>query len=178
LTEFFTWLVNLIKELQCWSVVQPWERAVRVRIGKHAVLWEPGIYFRVPLIDSVKIVNNRMRVYPFPCQTVTTRDGQTLTVAGVVGFRVADPLAAMLKIAQPEMSCAAFAQSAIAEYIASRDLANVRIEGIEAAALARLTAVTSGIVFDFVRIVDFAAVKTIRLLQESWRPATNVEVHI
>jgi regulator of protease activity HflC (stomatin/prohibitin superfamily) len=171
--ELVKWLTDLVRSARCWQVVQPWERGVRVRGGKQTTLWGPGIHFRIPLLDMVRVVNTRLRIAAVPCQTVSTSDRIAVTCAALVAFRIVDPLAAMLRLHNPESCAAAFVQSAIAAHVGRHSLAALTAAGIEEAALDAVRKLGDGFVFETVSLVDFAAVRTLRLLQENWRPHTG-----
>ena len=171
--SFVEWLSRIFQGVKAWIIVQPWEKCVRVRLGKHTVLFGPGIHMRVPWIDEVFIVNTRLRISSVPAQTVTTADGKTVTVSGLVGFRISEPLVAMLTLQQPDTSCSALALTAISEAIAGNRLELLSPDAVEKFALSVLEKKVFGVAFDFVRVVDFAVVRTYRILNEQWRPQTG-----
>jgi hypothetical protein len=147
-----------------------------VRFGRWTKLWEPGFHLRIPFFDEVRVVNTRLNVATAPSQTLTTLDGRLLTVAAAVGFRIADPVKAMMLVRDPASVCAAIAQGEFAAYIAQRRLDEVRPMELELAVLSALSTFGgTAIVFEFIRLVDFAACRTIRLLQDSWRPNSGHE---
>jgi regulator of protease activity HflC (stomatin/prohibitin superfamily) len=156
-------------------IVLAWERGVLVRLGRNARILEPGFHWRIPYLDEVRTLNNRFRIACFPCATISTRDGKVMTCAGNVGFRIADPRAALLALSQPDDILAAMAQSAIAELVAERTAQDLTAAYIEARALASLRdfGAARGLEVEFVRLVDFAAVRAIRLLQGQWRPRSH-----
>lgn len=173
MSSLFDWLSSLFRGVRFWVVIQPWERAVHVRLGKRERVLGPGVHLRIPLADEVTVVNTRLRIAPVPCQTISTLDGKAVTVGAVVGFRVVDPLKAMRALQAPERACAAYVQALIARHLSSRQWAEIAVPGLEADALAGLDGFGGGgLAYDFVRVVDFAAVRTFRLLQEQWRPST------
>jgi regulator of protease activity HflC (stomatin/prohibitin superfamily) len=174
LNQFFQWLSELFQGVRVWTIVLPWERGLRVRLGRWTRLWEPGFHWRVPFVDHVRVINTRVRIASIPCVTVTTKDGKTVTVAGCVGFQIVDPYQALLTIQQPEDAAAALAMSALASYVLARDVDQLDIAELEGSALEVLRqAPLRGFAFTFVKIVDFAIVRTFRLLQEQWRPNTG-----
>jgi regulator of protease activity HflC (stomatin/prohibitin superfamily) len=173
-TEFFRWLIELVRGARFWRIVQPWERAVRTRAGKRAKVLDAGFHLVIPWLDEVRPINTRLRVAAVPLLTVTTKDGRTISVGGSIGFRIVDPLDAMLRLHHPTGLFPVLAQAAIAGYIVSRSLDALVVGEVEAATLDELReAAGAGIAIDFFRIVDFAAVRTYRLLDEQWRPHTN-----
>lgn len=175
MNALFEWLLSVIKELQPWLIVQPWERAIRTRLGRNPIVLDAGIHWKLPLTDSVFVINSRQRAYPFPSQTLWSKDGKSITAAGLVIFRVSDPFEAHMAMKEPEMICAAFAQAAITEYVSTHDLSEMRVEELRQYVLDALGAVP-GVAFDDVTITEFGAFRTIRLLQEQWRPETSLDV--
>src|SRR5687768_9571068 len=101
MTGFWQALIDFIRGLKWWTVVNPWERAVRVRAGKWTKVLECGWHWRIPFFDTIWLVNSRLRFAPFPCTTISTVDGKTVTAAGTVGFRIVDPLLAKMTWHQP-----------------------------------------------------------------------------
>jgi regulator of protease activity HflC (stomatin/prohibitin superfamily) len=171
--SLFESLINVLQRIKIWTTIQPWQRGVRVRLGKHTQLLEPGLHFRIPLLDTVATVNTRLRIAAFPSQTITASDGRPVTIAGNVGFRIDDPFKVLMALSHPEASCSAYAQAAAARWVASRAVADVTVSEFEVQALDDVRAAIPGVVFEFVTVTDFACVKTIRLLQEEWRPNTG-----
>lgn len=175
MNQFFEWISGALRAAKWWAVVMPWERAVRVRAGKHTRVWEPGWHWRIPFLDEVRTFNNRLRISTFPSLTITSKDGRTVTAAGLVGFRIVDPLRVILALQQPEHTCGALVMAFASEYLGTRAFAEVTAAEFETAALAALTHRVPGCQFEFVRLTDFAAVRTYRLLQEQWRPNTQTQ---
>jgi len=46
MSELLQWLANLVKGARFWAIIMPWEKAVRVRLGRHAAIWSPGFHLR------------------------------------------------------------------------------------------------------------------------------------
>jgi hypothetical protein len=173
-SELFQWLVGLIKDARFWQIVLPWERAVRCRFGKWTKLLEPGFHWRIPYFDEMRVANTRQRVASTSSQTVMTVDQRTVTVAANIAFRIVDPLGVMMRLQQPENICAAFAQGEFARFIAAHRLDELHPGDMEAHVVVGLQEfVGQGIAIDFVRVIEFCAVKTLRLLQEQWKPSTG-----
>src|SRR5688572_22622520 len=107
-----------------WTVIQPWEQGIRVRLGKKRVPLAPGIHFKIPYADHVYIQTTRRRYSNFgPC-TATSRDGQTITLAGAVGFTIADLDKLYDKLQNPEDALHAITTGTVAGYVAAHDIAD------------------------------------------------------
>jgi regulator of protease activity HflC (stomatin/prohibitin superfamily) len=174
MNELFQWIVGIIKDARFWQIVLPWERAVRVRFGRNPILWESGFHWRIPYFDEIRVANTRLRIACVPAQTITTLDGRTLTIDVSLAFRIRDPLVAMMRLQKPEDSCAGFAQIAVARFIKTRSYAEITLDELEAAVRAEMVELAGdGLAFEYVRVVEFALMRTIRLIQDTWRPHTG-----
>lgn len=174
MNELFQWIVAIIKGAQFWQIVLPWERAVRVRFGRRTMLWEPGFHWRIPYFDDVRAVNNRVRIASVPAQTIVTRDDRAVVVDVSVAFRIMDPLAAMLRLQLPEDSVAGFAQVSVAQYIRATEYSAINSEDLERTVSVGVAALAGpGVALEYARVVEFAPMRTIRLIQDSWRPHTG-----
>jgi regulator of protease activity HflC (stomatin/prohibitin superfamily) len=172
-SEFFKWLAEFLQKFKCWTVVQPWERGVRVRLGKAVKPLDPGPHFRVPLIDTIVLVNTRLRIVPFPMATVATPTGRTYSVAGSVGFSIDDPLASMMVLSHPEDGAAALVQAACARFVATADTDHITAEQIAGAAHVEVEKAIAGVSLKFVSVFVFTPVRPIRLLQDNWTAGTG-----
>lgn len=173
MTSLLEQIAKLFQGVKLWVVVRPWEVCIRVRLGKHTTVLQPGVHLRIPMADETIAVNTRLRIAAVPSQTITTTDGKTVTIGGSVGYKIVDPLEAMLALAQPHNTCPALVQAAISEYVADNSSSAITIPELEYHACTALNGRIKGIEVEFVRVVDYAVVKTFRLLQESWRPETS-----
>jgi membrane protease subunit HflC len=69
------------------------QQALVLRLGKvRSVLVEPGLYFRVPLVDVVHYLDKRVLDLDTPVQTVLSSDRQNLEVDAFARYRITDPL--------------------------------------------------------------------------------------
>lgn len=174
MTELITRILNFFGQFKLLLMILPWERAVRVRLGSRVRVWDPGWHIRLPFIDEVFLFNTRLRVADTGAQTLTTLDGHTLTVQIVVGFRIDDPLAAMLKMHNPEGTLAALVGSALAGIVSTSARADLSVTVIETRALAGVA--DSPYAIDFVKVRTFACVRTYRLLNDpGWASSVTIE---
>lgn len=164
--ELFTWILNFLREFKLLAIVLPWERAARVRLGNRVVVWEPGWHLRLPFIDHIEPLNTRLRIADANSQTLTTVDGHTLTIGMNVGFRIADPLAALLKMQHPEALCSALAGSLTSGFVSATTRADVTVAAIEAHVLEGMLRETT-YELDFVRVRNFCFARTYRFLLDN-----------
>jgi modulator of FtsH protease HflC len=74
--------------------VDPKEQAIVLRFGEPVrdVIGAPGLYVKLPFIDSVIFVDKRIQDLDAPKQEVLVSDNQRLEVDAFVRYRIADPL--------------------------------------------------------------------------------------
>ena len=76
----------------CIKVVPQARAYVIERLGLYQGTWEPGLHFKIPVIDRVaKRVNLKEQVVDFPPQPVITKDNVTMQIDTVVYFQITDP---------------------------------------------------------------------------------------
>ncbi|MBP0446141.1 SPFH/Band 7/PHB domain protein [Roseomonas sp. SSH11] len=93
------------------------------RFGRFTHLLQPGLNFIIPYIDSVgQRMNVQEVVLDIPEQSVITRDNATVTVDGIVYFRVMDPAKAAYQVQDLRGALTALAMTNIRAVIGEMDL--------------------------------------------------------
>lgn len=151
--------------LRWWVVVAPWEQAVRVRMGKHVTVLSAGVHLRIPFADRIFRQSIRRRFSSIPTQTVTTRDGQTVTVSGTMGYAIADVGKLYNTLHHAEDTINSEGQGVIARFVARNAFADCLPEAIEAHVANALDLRRYGLEGMEFFVTDFAAVRTYWLIQ-------------
>lgn len=160
-------LFEFLQKLVIWWVtVMPWQRGVHIRMGKNVKLLEEGIHLRIPFIDRVYIQTTRLRVVQAPLQTVTTKDGKTITILMCIGYVINDILLLYKTLYHAEQTLCNMMQAAVADEIYSRDLVDCIPSELESSVNHRMEGERFGLHFEYLKITGFAVVKTYRLLQD------------
>lgn len=175
MTGVFGQLGQALKSVfQWWIVIAPWEQALRVRRGKKVAYLRGGIHLRLPLVDRFFIQSVRLRVADLPIQTVTTQDGQTITLKGQLGYRILDLERLYNTLHAAQATIINLAPMEIADYVAGHQVEECDPRHIASDAQEAL----QGAFRDYglgnirVSITDYARVKTYRLItQDVWSEA-------
>ena len=86
-------LLALVCLLSSVYTVEENQYACTVRFSKIIHTTQtPGLYFKVPFLDSVKYFPKAMMLYDIPPSEVLTSDKQNMTVDNYILWRVSDPL--------------------------------------------------------------------------------------
>jgi regulator of protease activity HflC (stomatin/prohibitin superfamily) len=159
----------LSKIFNWWVIIMPWEQAVFVRAGKNSKKITKGMYLKVPFLDSVYIQTVRKRMIDMPVQTMSTKDGQAITIRSVVGYSIKDIEKLYNTISHPEMTIQGLVMSKIGEYINARTSKDINIKELEGIISNEVSKEDYGLSDINVNITNFAIVKTFRLIQDqSW----------
>ena len=81
------------------KIVQEYERGVVFRLGRLLGPRGPGIIFLIPFVEQMRKIDLRTVTMDIPAQEVITRDNVTVRVNAVAYFRVVDPNAAVVNVA-------------------------------------------------------------------------------
>jgi hypothetical protein len=166
--EIFNSIAEFLNKLfQWWFIVMPWEQAVFIRKGKNVKLLNAGIYFRIPFIDTVYIQTTRMRMIDLSVQTMSTRDGQTITIKSAVGYTIENVETLFNTMSHPEMTLGSMVMSYIAEYVSNNDCSAITPTKLETEVDKKMFEMKYGLKDINVRITTFAKVRTFRLIQDS-----------
>ena len=86
-------VLALVAAEQCFYTVEPDQYANTVRLSKTVkTVSEPGLYFKVPVIDDIKYFPKEVLLYDMKPSDVLTADSKTMQVDNYVTWRITDPL--------------------------------------------------------------------------------------
>jgi regulator of protease activity HflC (stomatin/prohibitin superfamily) len=105
-----------------------WEKAVVLRMGKIHGLKGPGIFWIIPIIDSVTSwIDQRVMVTPFSAEKTLTRDTVPVNVDAVLFWVVWDAEKAALEVQNYRNAIAWASQTALREVIGQMSLAEILV---------------------------------------------------
>ena len=106
------------------QIANQWERAVLLRFGKFRGLRPAGLFFIVPVVDTVaQFVDQRIRVTDFSAETTLTADTVPVNVDAIAFWVVWDAQKAVLEVEAFDDAVALSAQTALRNAIGKHELA-------------------------------------------------------
>jgi regulator of protease activity HflC (stomatin/prohibitin superfamily) len=109
-------------------VANQWEKAVVLRLGEFRGLKGPGLFWMVPIIDTVADwIDHRVMVSPFSAEKTLTKDTVPVDVDAVLFWVVWDAEKAALEVEDYRAAITWASQTALREVIGSLDLADILI---------------------------------------------------
>lgn len=121
-------IVILIFILSGIKIVKEYERGVIFRLGRLVGARGPGLFFVIPLLENMVVVDLRTVTYDVPSQEVVTRDNVTVRVNAVVYYRVVDPTKAVTEVFDYRFATAQIAQTTLRSVIGQAELDEVLSE--------------------------------------------------
>ena len=110
------------------KVASQWQKAVVLRLGKFQRLAGPGLFWVIPIIDTLpNWIDHRVMVTPFSAEKTLTKDTVPVDVDAVLFWVVWDAEKAALEVADYGAAIAWAAQTALREIIGQSMLADILI---------------------------------------------------
>lgn len=129
----FIFVVVLVAALvaSALKVADQWTRAVVLRLGRFHALRGPGLFFLIPVIDTIPYwIDIRVITSTFTAERTLTRDTVPVNVDAVLFWKVVDPMRAALDVADYQSAINWAAQTALRDVIGKTILADM-LEGRE-----------------------------------------------
>ena len=119
-------IIVALLTLAAIRVADQWERVIVLRLGKYQSLQGPGLFFIIPIIDSVPYwIDMRVITVSFKAEKTLTMDTVPVDVDAVMFWRVIDPEKAALEVAEYRAAIGWAAQTALRDVIGKTMLADM-----------------------------------------------------
>jgi len=111
------------------KVANQWDRAVVLRMGRFHALRGPGLFFIIPIVDSIVYwIDMRVITMSFTAEKTLTKDTVPVNVDAVLFWKVIDPQKAALDVADYQTAIGWACQTALRDVIGKTMLADM-LEG-------------------------------------------------
>lgn len=110
------------------KVASQWEKAVVLRLGRFRALRGPGLFWIVPIVDTIPSwIDHRVMVTPFSAEKTLTKDTVPVDVDAVLFWVVWDAEKAALEVEDYRAAIAWAAQTALRDIIGRMMLADILV---------------------------------------------------
>jgi regulator of protease activity HflC (stomatin/prohibitin superfamily) len=110
------------------KIANQWEKAVVLRFGKFTGLRGPGMFWIIPVVDSIAAwIDQRVMVTPFAAEKTLTKDTVPVDVDAVLFWVVWDAQKAALEVENYRMAISWAAQTALRDIIGKMMLADILV---------------------------------------------------
>ena len=110
------------------QIASQWDKAVVLRVGKFRKMAGPGMFWIIPVIDTIaNWIDHRVMVTPFSAEKTLTKDTVPVDVDAVLFWLVWDAQKAALEVENYRAAIAWAAQTALREIIGQMSLADILV---------------------------------------------------
>jgi len=111
------------------NIADPWDKAVVLRLGHFQSLRGPGLFFIVPILDTIPYwIDTRVITTSFKAEKTLTKDTVPVDVDAVLFWKVMDPKKAALEVADYLSAISWASQTALRDVIGKTMLSDM-LEG-------------------------------------------------
>lgn len=104
------------------KIVQPYEQAIYMRLGKYVKVLNQGLNVVCPLINQVVKLDLRTEVLDVPKQEVITKDNSPVDVDAIIYIKVTDPKHAFFEVTNYRLATVNLAQTTLRSVIGQMEL--------------------------------------------------------
>jgi len=131
----FIWLISML--LICCTFpfslfvtvkqVQEYQRAVIFRLGrvKRGGAVCPGLFFIIPCMDTIQVVDLRTVSFDVPPQEILTKDSVTVAVDAVVYYKINNPMSAVCNVTNASQSTRLLASTTLRNTLGTKTLQEI-----------------------------------------------------
>ena len=83
-------LVRFGRDMLPFVIIEQWNGAVQLRLGKFIKVLYPGIHFKIPFFDSVIETPVITQSVNLPSQTLTTLDDESIVLKSIIRYKVSN----------------------------------------------------------------------------------------
>lgn len=105
-----------------FKVVNEYERGVRFTLGKFSGLMDPGLRIVIPIFQSWKRVDLRVKAVDVPEQESITKDNVTVGINAVIYYKVSDSRKAIIEVEHYKYAVSQMAQTTMRNIVGEVEL--------------------------------------------------------
>ena len=115
-------LVAFLILYQAIKIVREYERVVIFRLGRFSGVKGPGIFFIIPIIGRVILLDLRVFTIDVAKQVVITKDNVSVEVDAVIYYRVTEPEKAVIQVENYKLATSLLAQTTLRDVLGQIEL--------------------------------------------------------
>jgi len=122
------WFIGDLIASSSIRLAAQWEKAVVFRLGKFQDIRGPGVFFLLPVLEQLRMVDTRVMAVDVKKQQVITRDNVPVTIDGVLFFRVVKADDAIVKLQNYRHVVTQYATTSLRDVIGQMTLDELLVE--------------------------------------------------
>jgi len=158
------------REVVPYVIVEQWNAGVHLRFGRYHRSLGPGLWFKIPVVDSVIETAVITQSVNLPAQTLTTADEKGIVLKALIRYKVVDVQTFMLGVMHANDVLVDTTMGIIRDIIEDTEWSE--LAGVDEAITEEVAEFVGrwGIEVEKVTITDLAVVRTYRILGSDFSP--------
>ena len=91
-------IIFIVIVISAIKIANEYERGVVFRLGRLVGIRGPGLFFLIPMIEKMVMIDLRVVTLDVPPQDVITKDNIPIKIDAVLYFRVSDPARSVVAV--------------------------------------------------------------------------------
>ena len=161
-------VLQFISDIVPFVVIDHYDRGVRLRFGIPKTELEPGFHWKIPFADQILTQMVKAKTINLSEQTITTKDGKSIVVKGVIKYEVSDVSTLLLEVNDATDALADMVQGIIRDKIISKNWEECNDSSLvgEISRAAKSEAKRWGLSILQITLTDLALMRSIRILNK------------
>lgn len=166
--KLIEFVLTFIEQLLPVSIIKQYEMGALLRFGKYKRVLEPGIHFKIPMVDDVDVYTVVTTTLTLPPQSIITKCGKNVVARAHIKYKVSDLSIYAIQVVDATDALSDTTSGVIFSVIREHTLEELRTLDIGKVITkkAKTAALTWGINLMKVTISDFSEMRSYRLLMQ------------
>ncbi len=162
--KFLEFISRFWKDLLPFVIIEQWNSALHLRFGIFRRTLKPGIYFKIPFLDSIIETAVITQSVNLPAQTLTTLDEQGIVLKAIIRYKVSDVKKYLLSVMHANDVLIDTTQGIIRDIVEVTNWEDLVDVNRKLTAEVKTYVKRWGIEIEAITITDLGIVKTFRIL--------------
>jgi len=166
--KIIDFLIDMIEKIMPVFIINQFDAGILLRRGLFKKVVNGGIHFKIPFLDEVFSHTITPTTEQLPAQSLTTKDGKSIVVQGIIKYEVANIKTFLLEVWDATDAISDTTQGVIKDVIMGLDIIDIGtdIDSI-ITKKAKIEAAKWGIKIHKVTLTNIGLIKSIRLFNDS-----------
>lgn len=170
-------LTRFWNDILPFVIVEQWNQAIHLRLGKYNRTLKAGIWLKIPFFDSIIETAVITQTVNLPAQTLTTLDEKGIVLKALIRYRVNDVTKYLLSVMHANDVLVDTTMGMIRDIVEVTNWADLVDVNEQITAEVKEFVQKWGIEIEKITITDLAIVKTFRILGDDIKPLPLNEIN-
>lgn len=170
--KIIDFIISVWDKITFFTIVKQYQQGAWLRCGKLRKIVQPGIHFKIPVIDEIDCYHVLTTAMTLEAQSITTKDDKEVVVKAIIKYRTADLSKFFTHVFDAVEAISDVSMGIIRGIIAKKTWEECKDDSIdnEITKKVRIEAKKWGLEVESVTLSDLSRMRSIRLLSINFKP--------